>query len=393
MAIDERADSFATALGADVVDLARLRELAFDGVPEGRRMRARAWKLLLGYLPPERSAWARTEASQRRLYHGWKAELIVRPSDGHPLTSATDSSWGAYFQNEELFREIEKDVSRTLPDYGFFAAETPGGDARRVALLHILFVYAKLNPGIRYVQGMNELLAPIFYLLVTEAAGAGGPSLGHLEADAFFCFTNLMAETRDAFCQPLDSSSTGVRGSIEALRRLLATADPELHAHLAREKVSAQFFAFRWLTLLLSQEFDLPDVLRIWDSFFADAGRFRFVLFWCLAMLQHARELLLASDFAGIVKALQRYPDPDVPAIHRLAARLYAQERAGTLGRAAPPTRAADAPAAPPQPPQSMGEFVAAAAAAVRRTAEDVLAGASGAEPRRRSGPDGGAEG
>ncbi len=28
----------------------------------------------------------------------------------------------------------------------------------------ILFVYAKLNPGIRYVQGMNEILAPVYYV-------------------------------------------------------------------------------------------------------------------------------------------------------------------------------------------------------------------------------------
>ena len=31
-------------------------------------------------------------------------------------------------------------------------------------VLHrILFIYAKLNPGIKYVQGMNEVLAVIYY--------------------------------------------------------------------------------------------------------------------------------------------------------------------------------------------------------------------------------------
>lgn len=29
---------------------------------------------------------------------------------------------------------------------------------------NILLVFAKLNQGIRYVQGMNEILAPIFYV-------------------------------------------------------------------------------------------------------------------------------------------------------------------------------------------------------------------------------------
>lgn len=32
------------------------------------------------------------------------------------------------------------------------------------ALRRILIIFAKLNPGIRYVQGMNEVLAPLFYV-------------------------------------------------------------------------------------------------------------------------------------------------------------------------------------------------------------------------------------
>ena len=27
-----------------------------------------------------------------------------------------------------------------------------------------LFLYAKLNPGLRYIQGMNELIAPLYWL-------------------------------------------------------------------------------------------------------------------------------------------------------------------------------------------------------------------------------------
>jgi hypothetical protein len=30
-------------------------------------------------------------------------------------------------------------------------------------IARILFIYAKLNPGVKYVQGMNEVLAPIYY--------------------------------------------------------------------------------------------------------------------------------------------------------------------------------------------------------------------------------------
>ena len=63
-----------------------------------------------------------------------------------------------------------------------------------------LFVFAKLNPGLRYVQGMNELLAPLYYHFRTDPA----PGVAeHAEADAFYCFMDLLAEFRDHFCQQL----------------------------------------------------------------------------------------------------------------------------------------------------------------------------------------------
>lgn len=30
-------------------------------------------------------------------------------------------------------------------------------------MTRILFIYAKLNPGVKYIQGMNEVLAPIYF--------------------------------------------------------------------------------------------------------------------------------------------------------------------------------------------------------------------------------------
>eukprot|EP00975_Prorocentrum_lima_P039139 8223762-Prorocentrum_lima.AAC.1 len=78
--------------------------------------------------------------------------------------------------------EIVKDVVRTYPDLHFYtsgmdsANGTPealaevcerflqsivdmgSSESHYSALARILFVYAKLNPGIKYVQGMNEVL-------------------------------------------------------------------------------------------------------------------------------------------------------------------------------------------------------------------------------------------
>jgi hypothetical protein len=82
-----------------------------------------------------------------------------------------------------------------------------------------------------------------------------------------------------------------------------------------KKGVEPQFFGFRWITLLLSQEFLLPELMRIWDSLFADANRFDFLLYMCCSMIITVREKLIAGDFAEAVKLLQHYPPSD---IHKL---------------------------------------------------------------------------
>ena len=63
----------------------------------------------------------------------------------------------------------------------------------------------------------------------------------------------------------------------------------------------------RWLTLLLSQEFPLPDVQRIWDSLLSDATRSNFLVDVCAAMVVLARGDILQNDFPENMKLLQVY--------------------------------------------------------------------------------------
>ena len=65
--------------------------------------------------------------------------------------------------------------------------------------------------GIRYVQGMNEIVAPLYYVFAQEE----GLSPSDAEADAFFCFTTIMSEIRDNFVKTLDRSEHGVLAQIK----------------------------------------------------------------------------------------------------------------------------------------------------------------------------------
>ncbi len=102
-----------------------------------------------------------------------------------------------------------------------------------------------------------------------ESSSRGLFSVETAEADAFFCFTAIMSHMRDRFIKALDLSPTGVLNTIAHVNQLLQRVDHQLWAHLQSIGVDPRFYSFRWLTLILSQEFELPDVLRLWDSLFA----------------------------------------------------------------------------------------------------------------------------
>lgn len=53
--------------------------------------------------------------------------------------------------------------------------------------------------------------------------------------------------------------------------------------------IHPQFFGLRWISLLLSQEFPLPDVLRLWDSLLSRTDRLSFLMYLCVAMLMWER--------------------------------------------------------------------------------------------------------
>ena len=183
-------------------------------------------------------------------------------------------------------------------------------------MIRILCVYARLNKGVEYVQGMNELLAPIYYIFSMDPSA----NRKYAEADAFFCFMNLMSYLADRFIAESDNSQLGIIAVVNEFDELLERVDFELWQLLNAQMLDSKFYALRWLMLLMAMEFQLPEVLRLWDSFLSDHNRFEFVSYFALAMLQKVRPQLMSGNFASNLQLLQKYPSFDlyellVPAI------------------------------------------------------------------------------
>ncbi|XP_028215306.1 TBC1 domain family member 13-like isoform X4 [Glycine soja] len=344
-----------------VIDMRELRRVvASQGISDAGALRPTLWKLLLGYLPPDRSLWSSELAKKRSQYKNFKDDLLTNPSEitrrmynsnsaalgiddakshtqtrlllsrsrithqDHPLSLVKTSIWNQFFQDTEIIDQIDRDVNRTHPDIHFFSGDSLFAKSNQEALKTILIVFAKLNSGIRYFQGMNEVLAPLFYVFKNDP---DEENEAFAEADTFFCFVELLSRFQDNFCQQLDNSIVGIRSTITRLSQLLKEHDEELWRHLeVTTKVNPQFYAFRWIILLLTQEFNFADILHIWDVILSDPeGPQETLLRICCAMLILVRRRLLAGDFTSNLKMLQSYPSTNISHLLQVADKLHVQ--------------------------------------------------------------------
>ena len=114
-----------------------------------------------------------------------------------------------------------------------------------------------------------------------------------------------MSDIRDFFIKTLDEAESGINGMMLKFMRKVKSIDPKVENRLVAQDIKPQYFSFRWLTLMLSQEFPLPDVLRIWDSLLSDETRSDFLINVCTAMIMVVRDQILINDFAENMKLLQ----------------------------------------------------------------------------------------
>lgn len=138
-------------------------------------LRGMRWRTNLGILSSSSSIeeLRRSAADSRRRYANLRRALLIHPhlpKDGrkcadpsmdNPLSQNPESTWGRFFQNVELEKLLDRDLSRLYPEYeNYFHSSGCQNILRRV-----LLVWCLRHPEYGYRQGMHELLAPLLYVL------------------------------------------------------------------------------------------------------------------------------------------------------------------------------------------------------------------------------------
>ncbi|XP_050258627.1 GTPase-activating protein GYP1 [Quercus robur] len=291
-----RVMKFTKALSGTTVILEKLRELAWSGIPD--YMRPDAWRLLLGYAPPNSD---RKEGILRRK----RLEYLDCVSQYYDIPDTERSD-----DEINMLRQIAVDCPRTVPDVSFFQEPQV-----QKSLERILYTWAIRHPASGYVQGINDLATPFLVVFLSEYLEGGADNwsisdlslenISNLEADCYWCLSKLLDGMQDhyTFAQP------GIQRLVFKLKELVRRIDEPVSRHMEEQGLEFLQFAFRWFNCLLIREIPFHLVTRLWDTYLAEGDALPdFLVYIFASFLLTWSDKLQKLDFQELVMFLQHLP-------------------------------------------------------------------------------------
>ena len=326
-------------------------------------LRSIVWKINLGYLSIDNEQWENILKSKRTSYFYYKEAIKKKLLEEYKLyenyekMNKEEKDELDKKSNKLLLEQICKDVNRTHNQMDFFFKLTDDTnklsqkelidlmDNRRNCsmkdikdiykinikethadvIIRILIIYSIFSPDISYVQGMNEILAPIYYTFSFDKQYGVEENIENIEADVFWTFDSLMSKIKDSFNREKDHEDMGVSGKVERLKKMLYLVDIQLYEHFEKYNVEYYTFAYRWFILFFSQEFLMIDILRLWDYLFAHDDKYLNCYFVSLAVLELKKDDLLVSDLSGILSNLKSLKNLNIEDIISFAKNIKTQ--------------------------------------------------------------------
>eukprot|EP00397_Hematodinium_sp_SG-2012_P044982 GEMP01050377.1.p1 GENE.GEMP01050377.1~~GEMP01050377.1.p1 ORF type:complete len:338 (+),score=46.52 GEMP01050377.1:28-1014(+) len=291
---DVRKGKFERALGPlsseegdGTVDLEALRDLLWAGAPQDApQFRSKSWTLVLGVAPNARERYDDTLARKRKEYF----ELVQKSIDNEK-------------EEQQLMRQIRVDLPRTSVGHLARVFQNP---ALQSLMERVLFVWAIRHPACGYVQGINDLLTP--FLLVFLATEQEVTSFDDIDVDV------LIEKDPNA----MDRVEADVYGCLSKILDNIQDHYTAGQPGIQRTGLDFLQFAFRWVNCLLARELPLNCVVRLWDTYIAEAatdqggsGTSDFTLFHeylCAVFLVYWSPQLRVMDFQQLLIFMQRLP-------------------------------------------------------------------------------------
>ena len=327
-ATQEIANSALIAIKAKNKD--KLYEICESGLPDDLPiLRAYIWKINLGYLPLDIKEWDSTLTKKREEYKVYKKFIKEK------LTKELEKK---EYTSKEILEQIIKDVYRTNTQFSFFFQPTDKNktlnneeilniynkrknwdfsnieevykydnfenETHSDVLTRILFTYSSIIQDVSYHQGMNEILAPIYYSFSYDKLYLEEKE-EDIEADSFWSFYFLLHGIKNNF----EEDQEGLFYKSEILNECLKIVDENIYNKLIEKNVKCEFFCLRWFIVLFGQDFDMGDVLRIWDFVFSCENKNELLFYVCLSVIKLREDNIINGEMNDILQGFQNLRD------------------------------------------------------------------------------------
>lgn len=290
-----------------------INSILLKGIPESLPcLRPLIWKSLIGFYPLNNlEQWKDETINKSKIY-----EDLLKKYDYYPKNIKEE-------QDKNLIDQINKDLPRTRFDCDFYVNNSNNYDTLR----RILFLYANEHSDVHYIQGMNEIIAIIFYIFSKD----DNPFIEkYKESDSYFIFEKLMEEIKDIFImENINYSQLFIKEQIEQIKKILKKIDLELINYFEDIGVEIDNFVMRWLLVLFAQEFTIDVAVNFYDRVFTQKNKIKFICYISAAIIEKNKNTLIKLDNGGIMEWAQELQNKmneiDITNIVQLALKIQKQ--------------------------------------------------------------------
>ena len=274
----------------DEISKEMINTILNKGIPETLPcLRPLIWKALIGFYPlNDLSKWKEETIDKNKIYEN----NIIKKYDYYPDNIKEE-------KDINLINQINKDLPRTRFDCPFYADNPNNYDILR----RILFFYAHEHPSVNYIQGMNEIIAIIYYIFSKD----DNPfNKNYIESDSYFTFEKLIEQIKDVFqMENINYSQLYIKQQIDEIKKILKKIDYELMNYFEEIDLEIDNIVMRWILVLFAQEFTIDVAVNFWDRLFTQKNKIKFICYISVAIIKKNKEKIMKLDAGGIMEWAQ----------------------------------------------------------------------------------------
>lgn len=238
----------------------------------------------------------------------------------------------AFLEDYSIIDDINKDIIRTKSLSSLIVSnnirkfsnlnEDNCNNPHIDILVRILFIYAKQNPSIGYVQGMNEIVSKVYQCYLNDNNFVFS---SHLEADTYNSFSIFMSKIKNIYLRDKDFKINGIKYQLNKIKFILKLLENDIYICFEKNKLELDLFCFRWIAVIFAQDIEIPQIYRLWDFIILEEDPYDFLNFVCVAVLSLKKRNFLKLDITGILQALKNLKKLDIDVLIKTAFEIKAE--------------------------------------------------------------------